>query len=59
MALSMEKAKKIPAGIFLLRKSRKDGETPVFKDGDFPIQFQFGGKDYEIATTRAGKLIMT
>lgn len=50
---------KIPAGIYLLRKSKTGGQTPVMKEKDFPVRFQFSGKDYIISKTRRGKLIMT
>lgn len=50
---------RIPAGIFLLRKSQAGDRTPVMKDCDFPVRFQFSGRDYLISRTRKGKLIMT
>ena len=50
---------RIPAGIFLLRKSQAGDRTPVMRDCDFPVRFQFYGRDYLISRTRKGKLIMT
>ncbi len=50
---------KIPAGLYLLRKSKTGDQTPVLKEKDFPMRFQFSGKDYIVNKTRQGKLIMT
>lgn len=50
---------KIPAGIYLLRKSKTGDKTPVLNDRDFPARFQFSGRHYVISRTKQGKLIMT
>ena len=50
---------KIPAGIYLLRKSKTGAKAPVMKDDDFPVRFLFAGRSYMISRTRQGKLIMT
>jgi len=50
---------RIPSGIFLLRKSKSGDRTPVMKDCDFPVRFQFADRNYLISRTRRGKLIMT
>lgn len=52
-------AKRVPAGLFLLRKSRRGEKVAVLNDRDFPLRFSTeDGRRYVVELTRARKCIL-